>query len=254
MKLQKPAKTKMQQPKTPEKKQERDNFLTPVYATNLIIPYIPKNVKVIWDVGAGRHNITRVLKNSGYRVFSTDIDGQQSNIQHNFITQESFSFIESYKIDMLVSNVPFSLKPEFIDRAIGTGLPFSFLIPFDMSGYLWDAFKNRGLQAIIPERRIDFITPNIVNRVNDYMGLWAVYKEFKKKYKMKDFLNEATSEEIETYQENHGYYESIEEIPNDLLRKVSSSDFHSFWICGNMNLKNDFTFVNLSNKEKDNIL
>lgn len=253
-KIKKPTKTKTPQPKTPDKKQERDSFFTPRYATELIIPFIPEEVKVIWDVGAGKHNITRVLKDYRYRVISTDIDNDSANIQHNFLIDEYFSLIQNYKIDMLVSNIPFSLKPEFINKAMKIGLPFCFLMPFDMSGYLWEMFKNSGLQAIVPERRIDFITPNTVSRVNDYVGIESVNKEFRKKYKMNKFLKEASVQEIDFYQSNRGEYVDLKTTPEKLLRKVSSSDFHSFWACYKVNLKKDFTFVELSNSDKDKIL
>lgn len=251
---QKPTKTKTPQPKTPEKKQDRDGFYTPRYATEIIIPYIPKNIKNIWDVGAGRHFIGNVLEEFDYRVLYTDIDGNKNNVSHNFLTEDFQPLLKIKNIEMLVSNIPFSLKPEFINRAIEIGLPFCFLMPFDISGYLWEMFKNKGLQAIVPERRIDFITPNIVTRVNEYLGICAVNKIFKTKYKLNNFLKQATKEELSVYSQNIGSYLSIEQIPNSLLRKLSSSDFHSFWLCGKMNLEKDFMFVELSNKEKDNIL
>lgn len=250
-------KTKTPQPKTPNVKQDRDSFFTPSYATRLILPYIPNNVKGIWDVGAGRHFIGNVLGENGYRILSTDIDGLEINLPHNFLEEDYKQLVKSKNIDMLVSNIPFSLKKEFIYKAVEIGLPFCFLMPFDMSGYLWDVFKNHGLQAIVPERRIDFITPNTVSRVNDYIGLSFVNKEFGTKYtisKLDKFLKEASSEELSTYKNNRGRYIFVEQISNELLSKVSSSDFHSFWLAGNMELEKDFTFVELSRQDKGNIL
>jgi len=252
------AKTKVPQIKTPNEQQQRDLFLTPVYATNLLLPHIPSHVEKVWDVGAGNHNITKVLKEFGFSVLSTDIDGSKQNIQQNFVADAHLSSLvaNSHKIDCIVGNPPFSLKKEFIDTAISINLPFAFLIPFDMSGYLWDMFRNKGLQGIVPERRIDFITPNVISRANEYLGIYAVNKEFEIKAKsyrhMMEFFRHIPFVE-DTYHANVGKYETIESIPNALLRKVSSSDFHSFWIVRGFDMEKDFTFVELSNENKNHI-
>lgn len=251
------AKTKTPQKKTPDVQQERDLFLTPAYATKLLFPFIPHHVRVIWDVGAGGHYIGNVFlaNRRSFRVYSTDIDGKQTNIQHNFANDDANSFAKDYKIDMLVGNPPFSLKKEFIDVALGLGRPFAFLIPFDMSGYLWNNLKNKGLQAIVPERRIDFITPNVVSRANEFLGVQAVNKVFKIKAKSKKQLVAGFSHLPweDTYYMHQGNYDVVEDIPVSLLRKVSSSDFHSFWLTYGFGLEKDFTFVELSSKDKNDI-
>lgn len=259
-------KTKTTQPKTPDLTQGRDSFLTPKYAVKLLIPYILKKFTSdklrIWECAAGEENgfITRALNfylKSEYKDFSiveSDINGK-TKLNHNFITDNHTMYSDC---DLILSNPPFSIKFDFITKAIETNKPFAFLIPFDMCGFLFNAFKYDHLQALVPERRIDYLTPNIVERVNVGMGLMEVNKiyELKGKSALKkaEDLDKFEIGVYNNYIRDKGSYTKIEEIPVKLLRKFSSSDFHSFWVLGNFNLEKDFTFAHLSINDKNEIV
>ena len=82
-----PTKPKTNQPETPEDAQVRDCMQTPNYAVDLLIPYIPSEVRTIWDACAGENGdgkITKRLRNLGYNTYGTDIRGN-THIW-NFIT------------------------------------------------------------------------------------------------------------------------------------------------------------------------
>src|SRR5664279_2775183 len=53
-----PNKIKKTQPETPYVPQGRDLFQTPYYATELLIPFIPKRIRWIWEPACGKGKIS----------------------------------------------------------------------------------------------------------------------------------------------------------------------------------------------------
>ena len=143
-----PTKPKTNQPKTPNVLQERDFFQTPNYAVDIIIPYLPKN-GVIWECACGNNKIIRRLTEMGFSAFGSDL-----RTGHSF-----FDYLPDFTFDVILTNVPFSLKKEFFDRAIEIKKPFAFLMPIDFCGWILRAMKDKGVQWLVPDRRIDYITP-----------------------------------------------------------------------------------------------
>ena len=209
-------------PKTPDTPQGRDTFETPNYAIDLLIPFIPSDVRAVWECACGSGRISRKLKNAGYYVVSTDIRDFGFNHIWNFIEdcgEEPYEDV-GYTHSAIITNPPFSIKSEFIERAFAYKIPFAFLINADYSGQSID-WVQRGCEKIIPNRRIAYITPNIIGRVNQ---------------------GEETN------------YLTKEEIPSILLYKYSSAQFHSMWLTHGFGLGQTETFVDLPIKElKENI-
>lgn len=196
-------KIKVNQSVTPNEVQGRDLFQTPNYAVDLLIPFIPKEVKVIWECACGEGKITSVLENNGFKVMSTDLAKKENYMPDFFI-----NFIEKQKLDIsyfepklevIITNPPFSLKKQFYERCLEYNIPFALLIPADYSGWIIKATQN-GAEKIIPTRRIDYITPT---------GLSG--------------------------ETNH------------------TANFHSMWLTKGFNLGRTETFVELTNKMKENI-
>lgn len=149
--------------KTPTVPQGRDTFETPNYAVDLLIPFIPKSIKSIWECACGSGRITKRLQHHGYFVTSTDIrDADIVDTKVNFLDPPASIFwILGPEFDTagaIVTNPPYSIKEKFILQALGFGFPFAFLINADYSGMQIEWIK-RGCEKIIPNRRIDFITP-----------------------------------------------------------------------------------------------
>jgi hypothetical protein len=168
-------------PKTPNVPQGRDTFQTPNYATDLLIPFIPKKITHIWECAAGEGKIVNVLKSHEYNVVYSDIRGE-GIANHNFLG-DSYNagllwFIDSYKDSMaIITNPPFSVKEEFIEKAFFYKVPFAFLINADYSGKQID-WINRGCEKIIPNRRIDYITPtgrNGKTSSSQFHSMWLTY-------------------------------------------------------------------------------
>lgn len=148
MSLKKP---KLQQPKYYT---TRDDFRTPYYATEILIPYIPK-CSFVWECASGEGHITRVLLNHGFRVFESDILHHENKI--DFI-KETVDF--EIKDFVIITNPPYSLKKEFIYKALDYNVPFAFLISADYSQWLIDVLEKDGVKRITPKKRINFITPH----------------------------------------------------------------------------------------------
>lgn len=138
----KPKKT---QPETPEKVQERDFFQTPNYATDLLVPFLPRYS--IWEQACGNGKIVYRLRHHGFDVRGTDLGSI------NFLTG-----ILPSPFDIMVTNPPYSIKRKFYSRCREIGKPFALLIPMDFCGWILSAMRD-GARWIAPTRRIDFITP-----------------------------------------------------------------------------------------------
>jgi hypothetical protein len=248
-------KTKQTQKEDLQNVHGRDLFMTPNYATELLIPFIddllpmnPAKKFIIWECAAGQKKMSNILTKKGFDVVSTDLSYDES---FNFLLDEPI-----FEYDCIVTNPPFSLKKKFYDKCASLGKPFALLIPADYSGWIIDAIK-KGAEKIIPTRRIDYITPNILNRIREG-EIWEKYlvESFGNIYKnVSDFKKRLPLElekALSDYPDFH-VYESIYSAPKNLLRKYSSSDFHSMWLTWGFGLGKTETFVELTNEMKDNI-
>lgn len=174
-----PAKTKTPQAITPNEFQGRDAFQTPNYATDLLIPFIPKHVTHIWECACGEGKISKRMAERGYGVTSTDIRRELA-IYFNFLTDKhDDAFIESLrKGSAIVTNPPFSLKREFYVMCRQYRVPFALLIPADYSGWIIRACQE-GAEKIIPTRRIDYITPSgksgTTGHTADFHSMWLTW-------------------------------------------------------------------------------
>ena len=248
----KPAKTKIPQTQNKNTAQGRDGFQTPNYAVNLLLPFIPKETTIIWECAAGLGKISNFLIKTGYKVSSTDI-----NLEYGY---GSFNFLKDHLtwtggIWAIITNPPFSLKQKFYEKCLEYKVPFALLIPADYSGWIIEACRNEA-EKIIPTRRIDYLTPNILQRIHEG-ELWRNQRHnfsnfgetdlgrFKKAYP------DAWNEILSTYPD-YCLWNSIYDAPADLLSKYSSSDFHSMWLTHGFNLGRTETFVELSLSEKKN--
>ncbi len=243
-----PAKTKQTQKEDLENVHGRDLFMTPNYATELIIPFLdkiyPKNRNIpVWECAAGQKKMSKVLERNNYKVISTDLSYDDP---FNFLTDDP-----KFKYSCIITNPPFSLKKKFFDRCCEMGVPFALLIPADYAGWTIEAIRN-GAEKIIPTRRIDYITPNVLNRIWygeswERLGITSCT--------MKEYIDSHTTKEWEKIINRNldVKFSDIYKAPAKLLRKYSSSDFHSMWLTSGFDLGQTETFVDLTNEMKDNI-
>lgn len=122
-----------------------DEIYTPAYALNPLLPYLKREWK-IWECAYGKGALVNHLKSQGFNVVGNGEDFLQYEID----------------CDVIITNPPYSLKEEFLERAYIIGKPFAFLLPLTAlegksRGKLYHKY---GIQLIIPNKRINFITPN----------------------------------------------------------------------------------------------
>jgi hypothetical protein len=120
---------------------KHDDYMTPKSAWENIKQYIPKD-KVIWESFYGDGKSGDYLREIGFNVIHEPVD-----------------FFECDLGDIIISNPPFSKSKEVIQRLAELDKPFIIIMPMLKinTSYFRNSFKNKGLQIIIPRKRIHFI-------------------------------------------------------------------------------------------------
>ncbi|MGC8579683.1 MAG: tRNA (adenine-N(6)-)-methyltransferase, partial [bacterium] len=84
----------------------------------------------------------------------------------------------TFNFDCIITNPPYSLKEEFLERAYSFNKPFAFLMPITaLEGKTrQDLYKKYGLQLLIPNKRINFETPSGKGSGSWFASAWFTYK------------------------------------------------------------------------------
>ena len=118
---------------------KHDDYMTPKYAWEDIKEYIPQD-KVIWEAFYGDGKSGTYLEELGFNVIHEAID-----------------FFEENKGDIIVSNPPFSKSKQIFDRLVELDKPFILILPSSKINTQYArVWKDKGLQIIIPKKRIHF--------------------------------------------------------------------------------------------------
>lgn len=121
--------------------QKHDDYMTPKSAWEDIQKYIPKD-KLIWEAFYGNGTSGQYLTDLGFNVIHEDIDFYNNDLG-----------------EVIVSNPPFSDCKNVIPRLAKLDKPFILIMPSSKinTSYFRENFKNKGVQIIIPRKRIQFI-------------------------------------------------------------------------------------------------
>lgn len=109
-----------------------DNFYTPAYAVLPILELLGTivNPSRIWEPFVGAGGIAQVLFDTGrYSVWGTDIDGNtfgSPSWTGDFFRAPEY-FIED--TDCIISNPPYSISDDILERLFHIGKPFALLMP-----------------------------------------------------------------------------------------------------------------------------
>ena len=146
------------------KSQINDEIYTPECAIIPLLKYLPKNIRIWECTDYGESNITKVLHENGYNVISTHKD--------NFdflIDQPLFDF------DMIITNPPYSLKDEFIEKCYQYKKPFALLLPITaLEGIKRGGlYRKHGVEVLVFDKRINFMKNKKSNWFNTS---WFCYK------------------------------------------------------------------------------
>lgn len=128
-----------------------DEQYTPTYAVMPILQYLPKH-KIIWcPFDTDNSEYVLALKAAGYKVVNS----------HIYMGQDFFEY-EPKHWDIIVSNPPFSIKQQVVERCLSLGKPFALLLSnlwLNSSGPC-RLFKEKEMQILLFDKRIQFTPKN----------------------------------------------------------------------------------------------
>ena len=118
---------------------KHDDYMTPKSAWENIKQFIPKD-KVIWEAFYGDGISGKYLTELGFNVIHEQVD-----------------FFENNLGDVIVSNPPFSHVKNIMVRLLELDKPFIIILPSSkINASYFRAWMDKGLQIIIPRKRIHF--------------------------------------------------------------------------------------------------
>ena len=125
-----------------------DEMHTPKVALHPLLPFLKNNWRV-WECAWGKGALAQYLSEDGFEVIGKP--------EVDFLAQ----VISNY-YDCIVTNPPYSKKDEFLKRCYEMNKPFALLLPLTAlegrrRGVL---YRKYGIQLIIPNKRINFVTPS----------------------------------------------------------------------------------------------
>jgi len=144
-----------------------NDFQTPPEALAPLFPFLDKNWR-IWECAAGEGNLSREFKRRGYDVIGTDINHKDMVFRKDFLKWQPT------KYDCIVTNPPYSIKQEFLNRCYTLEKPFALLLPLTTfeTAKRQELFKSYGVQVIFFDRRINFKTPSGIGGGSWFSTAW----------------------------------------------------------------------------------
>lgn len=129
-----------------------DRCQTPGYALDPLLPYLVQDWRM-WEPAAGEGLLVEALYDSGFKtVHSGDL-----------LTGQNFFETEPPAFDCLVTNPPYSIKYQWLERCYALDKPFALLLPVETLGAksAQGFFRDCGLEVIFMDRRVNFKMPNM---------------------------------------------------------------------------------------------
>lgn len=125
-----------------------DEYYTPRYAVDILLPYLKKEWKTIWcPFDKEWSNYVIILRELGYNVLHTHIDDGQ-----DFLTYEP-----DFHFDAIITNPAFSIKNKVIEKCQSYNKPYCLLLPYSMF-FAKSSVQtvNNNLQLVIIDDRITY--------------------------------------------------------------------------------------------------
>lgn len=126
-----------------------DEFYTPEYAITPLFKYLPPPPVTIWCPFDTENSLfVKLFRQHGYTVIATHI-----------VNDQDFFTIEPPKCDYIISNPPYSLKSEVLDRLFQLGVPFAMLVGvvglFE-SQKRFEMFRDHNFEIMYLNRRVAY--------------------------------------------------------------------------------------------------
>jgi len=126
---------------------------TPPYALSPLLAHLQSDW-LIWECAAGEGNLSNALSDYGYHVIATDIIAGQ-----NFFDECQ----PGLPWDVIVTNPPYSIKYDWLERCYSFGMPFALLMPVEMmaAAKAQRLLSRYGFELILLDKRVNFKMPNL---------------------------------------------------------------------------------------------
>ena len=131
---------------------KNDEFYTPKYAIEPILKQLKGSEKIWCPFDTKNSNFVKMLEEQGHEVIATSL----LNGQDFFELAESEI---SDWCDIIISNPPYSLKTEVLEKLFEIGKPFAMLlgcVGIFESQKRFNMFKNNDFELLIMNKRIDY--------------------------------------------------------------------------------------------------
>jgi len=150
---------------------KREIYYAPESAFQTVEPFI-KDFKSLWDPASGpseNYPLKDYFESKGHRVICSDI---LMGKELDFFTHKT-----KKRYDMIVTTPPYSMRKEFIMRALELRKPFALLVPLNVleSKTIRDSFQQNGVSVIFPEKVVNFISPEDSRSVKSLpYSVWVI--------------------------------------------------------------------------------
>lgn len=129
-----------------------DACQTPPEGLQPLLPYVNPEWE-IWEPAQGQGLLVAAMRESGLHVvYSGDRE-----------TGQNFFEYEPEEWDCIITNPPYSIKYDWLERCYELGKPFALLMPVEMLGAktAQALFRQYGIEVVFPNGRLNFSMPNI---------------------------------------------------------------------------------------------
>jgi len=132
-----------------------DDFQTPPEALEPLLAYLKPDWS-IWEPAMGKGNLYYRFLELGFNATGTDI----------LFGADFLNYEPATSYDCIVTNPPFKYKQQFLERCYQLGKPFALLLPLTAleTKKRQRLFEQFGLEIILLDRRLNFETPNKVEK------------------------------------------------------------------------------------------
>jgi len=153
-----------------------DETYTPYYAVKPILKYLKPNSKIWCPFDKEWSAFVVSLKENGHDVYFSHIEdgGDFFNFEKEFVQ----------KFDYIISNPPYSIKDQVLEKLYFYDVSFLMLMPVPslQSAKRVSLFKKYGLELIIFDKRVNYHQNNdLVNvkKGNHFGSMYFCYKALK---------------------------------------------------------------------------
>lgn len=125
-----------------------DEFYTPNYAIEPILKYVKEDSTVWCPFDTEDSNFVKLLREQGHTVIATHLNND-----------EDFFKVTPVKCDYIISNPPYSIKAEVLDRLFSLKKPFAMLlgvVGLFESQKRFELFRDNKFEIMYLNRRVAY--------------------------------------------------------------------------------------------------